>query len=204
MFWPPNDLSLGEAYVYDHFDIEGDIHAFVGLLKHLMKQKRGLWEQIRLGGRLWGLPSADLPQMGHPPACLRGRQRSPERDEQAISYHYDLSNDFFGLWLDERMVYTCAYFASREDDLHTAQLEKLDHVCRKLRLKPGERLLDIGCGWGGLVMHAAKHYGVEAHGITLSRRQSGVGKRPHPPGRARETVPRQVSRLPGHRRARRV
>ena len=84
----------------------------------------------------------------------------PKRDKQAIGYHYDVSNDFYRLWLDERMVYSCAYFTAPGDDLDAAQLRKLDYLCRKLRLKQGERLLDIGCGWGGLIMHAARKYGV--------------------------------------------
>jgi cyclopropane-fatty-acyl-phospholipid synthase len=83
-----------------------------------------------------------------------------------------VSNDFYALWLDSRMVYTCAYFATPDEDLATAQERKLDYICRKLRLRQGERLLDIGCGWGGLVMHAARHYGVEALGITLSQPQA--------------------------------
>ena len=88
-----------------------------------------------------------------------------------ISHHYDGSNEFYRLFLDQRMVYSCAYFRSPEDSLDTAQANKLDHICRKLRLAPGERYLDIGCGWGALLLHAAEKYGVEAHGITLSKNQ---------------------------------
>lgn len=88
-----------------------------------------------------------------------------------IAYHYDVSNAFYRMWLDERMVYSCAYFRTETDTLDQAQLNKIDHICRKLRLVPGERLLDIGCGWGALIMHAAQRYGVTAHGITLSRNQ---------------------------------
>jgi cyclopropane-fatty-acyl-phospholipid synthase len=92
-------------------------------------------------------------------------------DRAAISFHYDVSNAFYKLWLDEQMVYSCAYFEAPDDSLEQAQRNKLDHVCRKLRLKPGERFLDIGCGWGAMVCWAAQHYGVQAHGITLSQRQ---------------------------------
>lgn len=105
-------------------------------------------------------------------------EKSPERtahdkqlDAEAIAYHYDLSNDFYKLWLDPEMVYSCAYFHTPDDSLAQAQIQKLDHLCRKLRLQPGERLLDIGCGWGGLARHAAKHYGVQVYGITLSKSQ---------------------------------
>jgi cyclopropane-fatty-acyl-phospholipid synthase len=89
-----------------------------------------------------------------------------------VTFHYDLSNDFYHLWLDRRMVYSCAYFHSPSDNLDEAQEQKLDYLCRKLRLQPGQRLLDIGCGWGAFVVHAAKHFGVHAVGITLSRRQA--------------------------------
>ena len=100
------------------------------------------------------------------------RLRSKRRDREAISFHYDVSNDFYALFLDKRMVYTCAYYRQPDGDLDQAQEDKLDLVCRKLRLAPGERLLDIGCGWGSLVMWAAERYGVEAHGVTLSAAQA--------------------------------
>ena len=90
---------------------------------------------------------------------------------EAIRHHYDVSNDFYRLFLDERMLYSCAYFTDWSNDLDQAQLDKLDHICRKLRLVEGERFLDIGCGWGALVLHAAEHYGVKAHGVTLSEEQ---------------------------------
>ena len=92
-------------------------------------------------------------------------------DQRAIEHHYDLSNDFYALFLDSRMVYTCAYFRTPDTDLETAQADKLDLVCRKLRLRPGERMLDIGCGWGSLVVWAAKHYGANVLGVTLSAEQ---------------------------------
>ena len=88
-----------------------------------------------------------------------------------IAHHYDVSNAFYRIWLDQRMVYSCAYFRDDADTLDTAQLQKLDHICRKLQLARGERLLDIGCGWGGLLFHAAERYGVDATGITLSQNQ---------------------------------
>jgi cyclopropane-fatty-acyl-phospholipid synthase len=100
------------------------------------------------------------------------RFRSKRHDQEAISFHYDVSNDFYALFLDRRMVYTCAYYRRPDGDLDQAQEDKLDLVCRKLRLAPGERLLDIGCGWGSLVMWAAERYGVQAHGVTLSRAQA--------------------------------
>ena len=98
-------------------------------------------------------------------------RHSRPSDRKNISYHYDVSNDFYGLWLDKRRVYSCAYFRGADDTLETAQEQKLEHICRKLDLQPGERLLDIGCGWGGLILWAAEHHGVHATGITLSRNQ---------------------------------
>ncbi len=101
----------------------------------------------------------------------RPRSRSKQDDKAFIEFHYDLSNAFYELFLGEHMVYTCAYFTSWENSLDQAQFDKLDMVCRKLRLEKGERFLDIGCGWGGLICHAARHYGVQAHGVTLSGEQ---------------------------------
>jgi len=98
--------------------------------------------------------------------------RSKRRDARAITYHYDVSNEFYALFLDPRMVYTCAYYRRPDGDLARAQEDKLDLVCRKLRLEPGDRLLDIGCGWGSLVLWAAERYGVRAHGVTLSAAQA--------------------------------
>jgi cyclopropane-fatty-acyl-phospholipid synthase len=103
---------------------------------------------------------------------IRGKQHSLERDRRAVTFHYDVANDFYRLWLDPRMVYSCAYFISQDDDLDVAQECKLDYLCRKLRLRPGQRLLDIGCGWGALVIHSAKHFGVRAEGLTLSEPQA--------------------------------
>lgn len=100
------------------------------------------------------------------------RRRSKEHDAQSISYHYDMSNEFYALFLDPLMVYTCAYYRDPDGKLEQAQADKLDLVCRKLRLQPGESLLDIGCGWGSLSIWAAQHYGVRAHGVTLSRAQA--------------------------------
>ena len=105
---------------------------------------------------------------------MRGKRHSIERDRRAIEYHYNISNDYYGLWLDTNMVYSCAYFHTLMDSLDQAQENKLEHICRKLRLRPGQRLLDIGCGWGGLIIYAAKRYGVVAKGITLSQPQADL------------------------------
>jgi cyclopropane-fatty-acyl-phospholipid synthase len=168
MFRPPVRISLGEAYVHDDYDIEGDILAFLDVLSFLADRPLGFFEKLGLAFLLLRLPGQSRPPEGRGPANLRGRVHSVERDRAAVRYHYDLSNEFYALWLDQRMVYSCAYFHSPDEDIDTAQERKLDYICRKLRLRPGQKLLDIGCGWGGLVLHAAQKYGVDATGITLS------------------------------------
>lgn len=175
MFKKPNrDLALGEAYVFDDFDIEGDIETAFPVADYLVGLELGFVERLKLGWQLWRLPTRrpGARSDGRSAARLSGETHSLERDRQAVTYHYNVSNQFYALWLDQRMVYSCAYFASPDEGLDSAQERKLDYICRKLRLKPGERLLDIGCGWGGLIIHAAQHYDVEALGITLSQPQA--------------------------------
>ena len=149
MFLSPSELTLGEAYIYDDFDIEGDIEAAFDLADSLLGQERSSGESLDLREQLRKLPASDHAQAGLHPIQLRGPVHSRDRDRQAVTYHYDLPAEFYALWLDQRMVYSCAYFNTPEEDLDTAQERKLDYICRKLRLRPGERLLDIGCGWGG-------------------------------------------------------
>jgi cyclopropane-fatty-acyl-phospholipid synthase len=177
MFLPPNDLTLGEAYIYNDFDIEGDIEAVFPLADQFTGNRWGKLEQIRFGKRLLSLPNMGQPRTGDTAAKLRGSRHSKERDRQAVTYHYNRPNDFYALWLDSRMIYSCAYFATPDDDIDSAQERKLKYICRKLRLRPGERLLDIGCGWGGLVIYAAQHYGVTAYGITLSETQAELAQK---------------------------
>jgi len=176
MFLSPSELTLGEAYIYDDFDIEGDIEAAFELAEYLLGQERSLGGSFDLNDRLQKLPKSDLPRTIVHPTRFSGPVHSKDRDRQAVRYHYDLPAEFYALWLDQRMIYSCAYFATPEEDLDAAQVRKLDYICRKLRLRPGERLLDIGCGWGGLIMYAAAHYGVEAVGITLSVPQAELAQ----------------------------
>jgi cyclopropane-fatty-acyl-phospholipid synthase len=172
----PNELTLGEAYIHDEFDIEGDIEAAFDLADYLLGQERSPGESLSIAEWLQKLPAKGRPRTGPRHARLRGSVHSPDRDRRAVRYHYDLPAEFYALWLDRRMVYSCAYFATPSEDLDTAQQRKLDFICRKLRLRRGDRLLDIGCGWGGLVMHAAAHYGVQAVGITLSVPQAELAR----------------------------
>jgi len=174
MFWSPSELALGEAYLNNDLDIEGDIGSAFYLADRLVHRRLGLAERLRFARLLLALPSSGRHRGARPRERLLGPLHSMGRDRQAVAYHYDMSNAFYSLWLDERMVYSCAYFTDPGDNLDTAQERKLDYLCRKLRLRRGERVLDIGCGWGGLVIHAAKNYGVEAHGITLSRPQADL------------------------------
>jgi cyclopropane-fatty-acyl-phospholipid synthase len=176
MFSSPSELSLGEAYICDDFDIEGDIEAAFELAAYLLGQERGLWESFDLKKRLQRLPKGNCPRASLQPIEFAGQVHSKDRDRQAVRYHYDLPAEFYALWLDRYMVYSCAYFEAPDQDLESAQERKLDYICRKLRLRPGERLLDIGCGWGGLIRHAAAHYGVEAVGITLSVPQAELAR----------------------------
>jgi cyclopropane-fatty-acyl-phospholipid synthase len=172
MFTSTNEVGLAEAYLYDDFDIEGDIESVYGLANGLIKASSSLSTKVRIARMLLRLPAGDDHQQDQRgPAELSEQPHSIDRDRQAVTYHYDVSNDFYALWLDRNLVYTCAYFDSPEEDLDSAQVRKLEYICRKLRLRPSQRLLDIGCGWGGFVRHAAEKYGADATGITLSRPQ---------------------------------
>jgi cyclopropane-fatty-acyl-phospholipid synthase len=166
MFQLPLDLALGEAYLRGDFDIEGDPEAVFAAAETVgprfsVLQLPALLKEVTALRKHKGISAAHL----------KGTLHSKQRDREAIQHHYDVSNRFYQLWLDRRMVYSCGYFPSGSETLDQGQEAKLEHICRKLRLKPGERLLDIGCGWGGLVMYAAEHYGVQALGITLSKQQ---------------------------------
>jgi len=186
LLWSPNELGLARGYVAGDIDIDGDVYAPFRLHRLLVAEDRPrqLAPRLRIGASLLkaaaavgalGWPLAPPPEE----ARLHGRLHSRERDAAAISHHYDVSNDFYRLVLGETMTYSCAYFAdglpadpgARRRALDEAQTAKYDLICRKLGLRPGMRLLDVGCGWGGMVMHAAREYGVEAVGITLSRDQ---------------------------------
>jgi cyclopropane-fatty-acyl-phospholipid synthase len=180
MLLPPTELSVVESYISGDVEIEGSMEAASNLGEMIGDRLRSPFAIARLVGMVLQLPGTaddDLANARFPERARKlGPRHAPVRDAAAVLFHYDVGNSFYKLWLDRRMVYSCAYFRSPDDSLDIAQEAKLDLICRKLRLKPGERLLDIGCGWGGLVMHAAEHYGVDATGITLSPNQADLAK----------------------------
>ena len=176
MVFGRDPLRLAHAYFQGDIDVEGDFFAALSLKNHLNAIRLSFGD--RVGALLTAFrllaPNDARPGAASQRTRLHGRAvkaHSRTENRAAISFHYDVSNEFYRLWLDEERVYSCAYFTSPDESLDQAQRNKLDHICRKLRLRPGERLLDIGCGWGALVCWAARHHGVRAHGITLSQQQ---------------------------------
>jgi cyclopropane-fatty-acyl-phospholipid synthase len=171
----PSEMGIAESFVSGEIDVEGDVEAACDIFMLLRPRAFTAANLLRLVSAARRLPTrARAPALRRP--GLRGRPHSPSRDRSAISFHYDVGNDFYALWLDREMVYSCAYFATGSEDLETAQQAKLDMICRKLRLAPGERFLDIGCGWGALIRHAARNYGVSATGVTLSAQQADLAR----------------------------
>ena len=173
-FAPPVDLSIGRAFGAGLLDVEGSVEDFVDAMFRATASLTAT-RVVRLIGALRRLPRPALPALHE--ASLHGRAHSPARDRAAIGFHYDQPLEFYASFLDPQLVYSCAYYDEGVDSLEAAQSAKLDHTLRKLRLRPGERLLDIGCGWGALVIKAARDFGAQAVGITLSRRQYEEAKR---------------------------
>jgi cyclopropane-fatty-acyl-phospholipid synthase len=176
MLLPPSELSIVEAFISNDIDIEGNVESAMGLADSIGKRLQSLRGVARVIAKVLVLPRDDespaIDESRYARSLRLLTPRARRSTEPEIQFHYDVGNDFYALWLDPSMLYTCAYFRAPSDDLATAQINKLEHICRKLRLKSGDRLLDIGCGWGALVMHAAEHYGVTATGITLSAAQA--------------------------------
>jgi cyclopropane-fatty-acyl-phospholipid synthase len=178
LLWAPGELGLARAYVSGDLDVEGDLAEGFRRAWAVGRARPASGGRLSAGGRLRAaVTAARLGALGPPPAAprsearLSGRLHTRRRDRAAIAHHYDLSNDFYALLLDDTMAYSSAYFTDPTMPLVDAQRAKLDLICRKLDLKPGMRLLDVGCGWGSLILHAAEHYGVHATGITLSAQQ---------------------------------
>lgn len=173
-----NPLRLAESYFQGLIDVDGDFYSALKIRHHLTSLQLSLLDKTTLAVKALRVkPDKSASEAGITPKWRKtlgqklGGRPSKRLNRHSISFHYDVSNDFYALWLDEQMVYSCAYYEDADQSLEQAQCNKLDHICRKLRLTPGERLLDIGCGWGALVCWAAEHYGVTAHGITLSQNQ---------------------------------
>lgn len=155
-FLPPSLDNLADGYVNGHFDVQGRAQDVVDVAARLAQVG------VPMHGRFGRLFSAV--------------QHDRTKDARAIEHHYDVSNDFYRLWLDQSMVYSCAYFSTGTETLTAAQSAKLDYILTKIMLKPGERLLDIGCGWGALVIRAAQRYGARAVGVTLSKNQFDLAR----------------------------
>lgn len=162
-----SQVALGEAYLRKELEIEGDLFSVFAVAEHVLRRPPDLRRRVLrsvsaglgLGGRL-----------------IRGARHSLGRDRSSIAWHYDQPIEFFRPWLGSTLVYSCAYFETQNDVLDEAQERKLELICRKLRLQPRERFLDIGCGWGSLILCAASRYGAEAHGITLSQEQARIAE----------------------------
>lgn len=173
-FSPPIDVSIGRVFGSGLFAVEGDLEEAVDAMYRAaasLKPRR----LLRLIGALRRLPKLDVPELRK--ASLHGAAHTVSRDRAAIGFHYDQPLEFYAAFLDPQLVYSCAYFDEGIEALETAQTAKIDYTLRKLRLRAGERLLDIGCGWGALVIRAAREFGADAVGVTLSRRQYEEAKR---------------------------
>ncbi|MFE8993403.1 class I SAM-dependent methyltransferase [Streptomyces collinus] len=189
LLWKPGELGLARAWVAGDLDIEGDLYTTLDLLAGLIWERgedaRTLAQALRDPGvraAVRGLVKLAGPPL--PPAPPREEARSPRRhlhtkhtDRHAISHHYDVGNDFYEIVLGPSMVYSCAYWPTPDSTLEQAQHDKLELVCRKLGLRPGLRLLDVGCGWGSMAIHAAREHGVSVVGVTLSQEQAAYARK---------------------------
>jgi cyclopropane-fatty-acyl-phospholipid synthase len=160
----PNEVTLGEAFIHGDLKVEGDIYAALRMADYVFHHP--------LAVSATSLVRVDQALTGMADWLLHGREHSRRRDRSAISFHYDKPPQFFLPWLGPTMVYSCAYFREPDQSIDTAQTNKLDLICRKLNLHPGEQFLDIGCGWGSLLLHAVQHHQVRGRGITLSQEQA--------------------------------
>ncbi|MGV9848618.1 class I SAM-dependent methyltransferase [Streptomyces sp. NPDC003442] len=195
ILWRPGELGLARAWVAGDLDVEGDLYDALDRLSGLLwergpataprsRLRTGIQALRDPGLRTAAREMIALAGPGLPPPPPReearttlGSLHSLRRDRKAISHHYDVGNDFYELVLGPSMVYSCAYWDRADSTLEEAQRAKLDLVCRKLALEPGQRLLDVGCGWGSMVLHAAREYGVRAVGVTLSEEQAAYARK---------------------------
>ncbi len=179
MFLKRDSLTLAEAYLLGHFDVEGELEPMFFLAEDMANMSLTFGHKLRLAHGLTKLPRLHVkrPRRWRERAHLHGKPHSLERDKAAVAYHYNVATEFYAAFLDKNMVYSSALYECEGEDLDAAQTRKLDDVCRQLKLEPGQKILDVGCGWGGLLIHAARHYGVDATGITLSPPQAEEANR---------------------------
>lgn len=172
----PDELGFGRAYVAGELEVDGDIFDVMAVANHIEELHLGP-RQIAAAAKLVGWQG--LKPLPPPPeeARLHGRRHSRQRDAAAIAHHYDVSNDFYRMVLGASLTYSCAVWHDDTATLEDAQANKYELICNKLALEPGMRLLDIGCGWGGMLLHAAEHHGVRAVGVTLSRPQAELARK---------------------------
>jgi cyclopropane-fatty-acyl-phospholipid synthase len=175
----PNQLGLARAWVDGTLDVDGDLEEVLGARSRFHGIRLSVVDRVRLAAAAIRVAGARLirpPRIPAIEARVGGRRHSLTRDREAVRHHYDVSNRFYRLVLGPSLVYSCAYFSSPDDTLEEAQERKLDLICRKLNLAEGERLLDVGCGWGSLLIHAAEHYGARGVGVTLSEPQAALAR----------------------------
>ncbi|MEU8889502.1 cyclopropane-fatty-acyl-phospholipid synthase family protein [Streptomyces sp. NPDC048442] len=189
LLWKPGELGLARAWVAGEIDVEGDLYEGLDLLAGLIWERDGDVKdavhpardpKLRAAARGLLKLGGPFPPPPPPPEELRrrtGRLHTKRRDKESISHHYDVGNDFYSLVLGPSMVYSCAYFPDPDATLEDAQRDKLDLIARKLDLQPGQRLLDVGCGWGSMAIHAARTYGVHVTGVTLSTEQAAFARK---------------------------
>ena len=174
----PDQVGIARGWVSGDIELEGDLERVMMAGSKLYGFDFTAKEKLEAARLAFAVGAVKIPPPKPPKteARVSGRLHSLRRDREAISHHYDVSNEFYSLVLGLTMVYSCAYFESENDTLEAAQTRKLDVICRKLDLEPGDRLLDIGCGWGSLIIHAAANYGVRAVGVTLSEEQAKLAR----------------------------
>jgi cyclopropane-fatty-acyl-phospholipid synthase len=173
----PGELGLARAYVSGDMELQGSIWALLELRDRIPDVQLEPKMMLRLVRELGGWREVRPLQPPDEEVRLRGRRHSKARDAAAISHHYDVSNAFYRLVLGPSLTYSCAVWHDPDDTLEAAQANKYELICRKLDLRPGMRLLDVGCGWGGMVMHAAQNHGAQAVGITISRQQAELAEK---------------------------
>lgn len=176
MFARQDALSVAESYLLDMCDVEGDWNAMFDFGEEMSRfmATLALRQKSALGWMLLKLPRPQLPRPKgwREAARLKGKRGSIERAREAVAYHYNVPTEFYAAFLDPNMTYSCAVYKDEVQSLGEAQIHKFEGICRALKLQPGQRLLDVGCGWGGFLIYAAKNYGVDVTGITLSESQA--------------------------------